>query len=240
MLTADKPYQVWANGQRHERTVTPRAQLRELLSEIVPPQFLNALATGQQFAFTYASAHGNFDVGVTHDLGALKITLVPHNAPALAPRANAPFAPPLITPPMSHALPLAPPLSPPQNVPNAPAPIVPAPQYPAPVYPPHSYPPPPSVQVQHVHHYHGAPVLGRSPRSRIVAGLLGLLLPGLGIHRFYLGYTGTGVCYLLMLFVFSWFTCGITAGLVGIIGFIEGIIILCGGMNDAEGRPLSA
>ena len=89
----------------------------------------------------------------------------------------------------------------------------------------------------HVHH-HYAPVVQNSPRSRVVAGLLGLFLPALGIHRFYLGYTGVGVCYLVMTLVLGWFTCGLSAALAGVIGMIEGIIILCGGMNDAEGRPL--
>lgn len=233
ILTADKPYQVWASGQRLERAVTPRAQLRELLQEILPPHLLNALATGQTFGFAHACPHGNFDIGVSHDLGALKITLVPQHAQPLAPPVNiAPVAPQI--PQIAHALPSAPPPSPQ----NAPAPIVPAP--PQPIYPPNSYPPQSPGSVQHVHHHYGPPALGRSPRSRIVAGLLGLLLPGLGIHRFYLGYTGAGVCYLLMTLVFAWLTCGATAALAGVIGIIEGIIILCGGMNDAEGRQLSA
>ncbi len=260
ILSADKPYQVWVGGQRLERAVTPRAQLRELIGEILPPHLRSALATGQQFGFTHDCPHGRFDVGVNHELGALILTLAPQNAQQLAPRAApsapapAPMAPAPIAPapimpiapspnapsPVAHALPHAPPPSP-----NAPAPIVPAPHYPPPIYPPNAYPPnhyPPQspVPVQHVHHYHGGPVIGHSPRSRIVAGLLGLLLPALGIHRFYLGYTGAGVCYLLMTFVFSWFTCGITAYLAAFIGFIEGIIILCGGLNDAEGRQLSA
>ncbi len=77
-----------------------------------------------------------------------------------------------------------------------------------------------------------------SSHSRVGAGLLGLFFGGLGIHRFYLGYGGVGVLYLLMVFVFSWLTCGITAYLALFCGVIEGILILCGGMNDADGRPL--
>ncbi len=251
ILTADKPYQVWASGQRLERTVTPRAQLRELLDEILPPHLQSALASGQQFGFLHASPTGNFDIGVTHELGALKLTLAPQNAPIstpqIAPTApGAPIAPfssiapvsptaPIlpVAPPTAHALPHAPPLSPH----NGPAPIVPAPHYP-PSYPPNVYPAP--APVQHVHHYYGAPGVQTSPRSRVVAGLLGLFLPALGIHRFYLGYTGAGICYLLMVFVFSWFTCFFTIYIAAFIGFIEGIIILCGGMNDAEGRKLGA
>jgi TM2 domain-containing membrane protein YozV len=52
----------------------------------------------------------------------------------------------------------------------------------------------------------------------LVAGILGILLGGLGIHRFYLGDTTGGIIRL----VISIFTCG--AG--SLIGLIEGIIYL--------------
>ena len=54
-------------------------------------------------------------------------------------------------------------------------------------------------------------------KNKLVAGLLGILLGGLGIHKFYLGQTGKGVMHLL----FCW------TYIPAIIGFIEGIIILC-------------
>ncbi|HEX9048744.1 MAG TPA: NINE protein [Verrucomicrobiae bacterium] len=54
--------------------------------------------------------------------------------------------------------------------------------------------------------------------KKIVAGILGILLGGLAIHKFYLGYTKEGIIQL----VISVLTCG--AG--GIIGLIEGIIYL--------------
>ena len=67
-------------------------------------------------------------------------------------------------------------------------------------------------------------------KSKLVAGLLGILLGGLGIHNFYLGYTGKGVAQILLSFC-----CGIGS----IWGFIEGILILCGNINqDANGNPL--
>jgi len=80
----------------------------------------------------------------------------------------------------------------------------------------------------------GAPPAAKDPnaKSKIVAGLLGILLGGFGIHRFYLGFIGIGVIQIIVTFA----TCGIGS----LWGFIEGILILVGNMNtDAEGRPLS-
>lgn len=53
-------------------------------------------------------------------------------------------------------------------------------------------------------------------KSKVTAGVLGLLLGGIGIHKFYLGKTGMGVLYLL----FCW------TGIPSVVGFIEGIIYL--------------
>ena len=61
----------------------------------------------------------------------------------------------------------------------------------------------------------GAPVTG-APKSRIVAGILGILIGGLGVHKFYLGKVGLGILYVL----FFW------TAIPAIIGFIEGIIYL--------------
>jgi TM2 domain-containing membrane protein YozV len=57
-------------------------------------------------------------------------------------------------------------------------------------------------------------------KSKLAAGLLGIFLGGIGIHKFYLGQTGMGVVYL----VFCW------TFIPAIIGFIEGIVLLS--MND--------
>jgi TM2 domain-containing membrane protein YozV len=54
--------------------------------------------------------------------------------------------------------------------------------------------------------------------KKIVAGIFGLLLGGLAIHKFYLGYTKEGIIQIVIT------VC--TCGLGGIIGFIEGIIYL--------------
>ncbi|WP_309074445.1 TM2 domain-containing protein [Paenarthrobacter sp.] len=75
------------------------------------------------------------------------------------------------------------------------------------------------------------------PKSKIAAGLFGIFLGGLGIHRFYLGYTTIGVIQLVLTVVLGIFT----FGLVGLWGLIEGIMILAGAeyfRRDAKGVPL--
>lgn len=59
-------------------------------------------------------------------------------------------------------------------------------------------------------------------KEKLVAGLLGILLGSLGIHKFYLGYTKEGVIMLLV----SLLTCGVGAFVMEIIGLIEGIMYL--------------
>lgn len=54
-------------------------------------------------------------------------------------------------------------------------------------------------------------------KSKIAAGILGILLGGLGVHKFYLGKIGMGILYLC----FCW------TYIPAVIGFIEGIIYLC-------------
>lgn len=53
-------------------------------------------------------------------------------------------------------------------------------------------------------------------KNRIVAGILAIVLGGLGVHKFYLGKIGMGILYL----VFSW------TYIPSIIGVIEGILYL--------------
>lgn len=62
--------------------------------------------------------------------------------------------------------------------------------------------------------------------KRILAGILAIILGGLGIHKFILGYTKEGVIMLVGTFVLGIITCGIAAWAVGVIGLIEGIIYL--------------
>jgi TM2 domain-containing membrane protein YozV len=58
--------------------------------------------------------------------------------------------------------------------------------------------------------------------NKIAAGICGILLGGLGIHKFILGYTGAGLIMLLVTVL----TCGIAGCVVHLIGLIEGIIYL--------------
>lgn len=62
--------------------------------------------------------------------------------------------------------------------------------------------------------------------KRILAGILAIILGGLGIHKFILGYTKEGVIMLVGTFILGIITCGIAAWAVGVIGLIEGIIYL--------------
>lgn len=113
-----------------------------------------------------------------------------------------------------------------------------APTFQQPNYSQNPYPfqnPPGPVQVNN---YYGTAVYGPSPRSKIAAGLLAIFLGGFGIHRFYLGYNAIGVIMLLLSLVGGMVTCGITSAIVGVWALVEGIVIFCGGLNDAEGRPL--
>ncbi len=72
-------------------------------------------------------------------------------------------------------------------------------------------------------------------KSKIGAGLLGIFLGGLGVHNFYLGYTGKAVAQLLIT-VLSCFTLSFVSA---IWGLIEGILILSGNINvDADGNEL--
>lgn len=101
---------------------------------------------------------------------------------------------------------------------------------------PYTPPPPPPVQPQYAQP--NPPVVYEQPydpraKSRLAAGLLGIFLGGLGVHRFYLGYTTIGILQILVTVV--------TCGLGSIWGLIEGIMILAQAPSfrtDAQGVPL--
>lgn len=70
----------------------------------------------------------------------------------------------------------------------------------------------------------------RSPHNRVVALLLFLFLGWAGVHRFYVGKTGSGVAMLLL----TLFT-----GVLGLVWWIVDLALLATGrFTDAEGRVL--
>jgi TM2 domain-containing membrane protein YozV len=69
-----------------------------------------------------------------------------------------------------------------------------------------------------------------SDKSKVVAGVLGIALGGLGVGRFYTGHIGLGVAQLVVTLL----TCG--AG--HLWGLIDGVMILVNGGTDSEGRVL--
>ncbi|NUU19115.1 NINE protein [Cellulomonas humilata] len=79
-------------------------------------------------------------------------------------------------------------------------------------------------------------------RSRVAAGLLGVFLGGLGLHRMYLGYWRRGLTMLAITVVGGFFTLGLAAIVMGVWGFAEGLLYLSvrrGRFSrDARGRPL--
>jgi TM2 domain-containing membrane protein YozV len=64
--------------------------------------------------------------------------------------------------------------------------------------------------------------------TKIPAGVCGILLGSLGVHKFILGYTGAGLVMLLVTVL----TCFIAAPVTSIIGLIEGIVYLT--RSDAD------
>jgi TM2 domain-containing membrane protein YozV len=82
--------------------------------------------------------------------------------------------------------------------------------------PPPAFPPPPTA----------GNAGQQSDKEWLVAVLLSWFAGGLGIDRFYLGYTGLGIAKLL------------TLGGCGVWALIDAILITVGSVTDAQGRPL--
>ena len=64
-------------------------------------------------------------------------------------------------------------------------------------------------------------------QKKLVAGILGILFGGLGVHKFYLGYITAGVIQL----VITLLTCGSIGSLIGLI---EGIMYLTKSDDEFE------
>ena len=58
--------------------------------------------------------------------------------------------------------------------------------------------------------------------KKILAGILGIVVGGLGIHKFILGYTTEGLIMLLCTVL----TCGILGVAMSVVGIVEGIMYL--------------
>lgn len=54
--------------------------------------------------------------------------------------------------------------------------------------------------------------------KKIIAGILGILVGGFGVHKFVLGYTTEGLIQIVITFI----TCGVGS----VVGLVEGIIYL--------------
>ena len=67
-----------------------------------------------------------------------------------------------------------------------------------------------------------------SEKKRLVAFLLCFFLGGIGVHRFYVGKTGTGILQI------------VTLGGLGIWVLVDFIMIIVGTFTDKQGKVLTA
>jgi TM2 domain-containing membrane protein YozV len=66
-------------------------------------------------------------------------------------------------------------------------------------------------------------------KNKVAAGVLAILLGGLGIHKFYLGFTGPGLVFLLVNTVgllVTWVLAFMPNVVLWVIGLVEGILYL--------------
>ncbi len=70
--------------------------------------------------------------------------------------------------------------------------------------------------------------MSESSEKKILPAFMMCFFVGfLGIHRFYVGKTGSGIAQIL------------TFGGLGIWALIDWIMIMCGSFKDSEGKPLT-
>ena len=77
-----------------------------------------------------------------------------------------------------------------------------------------------------------SPAAAAAGKTKVTAGVLGILLGSLGVHKFYLGYTVPGIIMLAVSTVVGFLTFGVVTGVMSVIGLIEGILYLT--KSDAE------
>lgn len=86
------------------------------------------------------------------------------------------------------------------------------------------------MPMQHIPQQGAAQIPGAE--KKLAAGLCGILLGGLGIHKFILGYNQEGIILIsvyLVSIIIAMITCGIGTPLIfvpTVIGIVEGIIYL--------------
>ncbi|MBQ4818930.1 TM2 domain-containing protein [Aquimarina sp. MMG016] len=68
-------------------------------------------------------------------------------------------------------------------------------------------------------------IINSQDNKKILVGVLAIIFGWLGVHKFILGYNKEGVI-MLILGIAGFFTCGITSGISGVVGLIEGIMYL--------------
>ncbi len=76
-------------------------------------------------------------------------------------------------------------------------------------------------------------------KDKVAAGLLAIFLGPLGIHKFYLGFTGAGLVYLLTNTVgllLTWIMLFIPNFVLGIMCIVEGILYLTKSDDEFEER----
>lgn len=103
----------------------------------------------------------------------------------------------------------------------------------------------PYTQGQNYNPYTGAPLSGIDPpagypqKSRIAAGLFGMLMGTFGVHNFYLGNTQRGLIQILVATLGAPLTCGLSTVAVWVWSLVEGVQILEGKIKmDANGIKL--
>jgi TM2 domain-containing membrane protein YozV len=71
-----------------------------------------------------------------------------------------------------------------------------------------------------------------SDRQILPAFLLAFFLGPFGVHRFYVGKTGSGIAMLVLTLTL------VGAIVTGIWALVDWIVIVCGGFTDGEGRQI--
>ena len=73
---------------------------------------------------------------------------------------------------------------------------------------------------------------GPSGKSRGVAGLLAIILGGVGLHYFYIGKTNAGVIFLLVAIL----SCGALGVVTHVISNIQGVLFFTSSQEEFESR----